>query len=332
MLNANIQTEDIESILMLCDSFQIIALQVSINQEIINLNSVAEELFFRSRSQLLGKSFIDICRDFGFDSPVVDLTTRDHHDSVATANWVSDKHIIDVTWTLSQILHDEQCIAYLVTGKVMAKHVVGSPPFQLEAVMNSHFINLSSKDIDGNFVFINDHLARFSCINKRGFSGKNDYLMPWYKEADILRRGDNLAIEQDTTVVLEEHATVAEGKQHCFHVTKSPLKDAQGKLLGTVCTSILLHQPRQTLFVSQQDNETTFISLQQNVSQTYLTKKEITCVTWMIKGKSSTEIANILHVSPRTIETHINNIKTKLKCFKQFQLGYLFGKYGHLLI
>lgn len=66
--------------------------------------------------------------------------------------------------------------------------------------------------------------------------------------------------------------------------------------------------------------------------QTYLSKKEIECINWMIKGKSSYEMALILNISRRTVEAHMNNIKKKLNCYKQFQVGYLIGKYGHLLL
>lgn len=53
-----------------------------------------------------------------------------------------------------------------------------------------------------------------------------------------------------------------------------------------------------------------------------LSQREMECVYWYLKGKSSGEIAIILEISRRTVETHIENIKLKLDCSNLFQLGY----------
>lgn len=60
--------------------------------------------------------------------------------------------------------------------------------------------------------------------------------------------------------------------------------------------------------------------------EVYLTQKEMECIQWCIHGKSSEEIAMILGVSKRTVEAHLENMKQKLNCYKQFQLGYKLGK------
>ncbi len=67
-------------------------------------------------------------------------------------------------------------------------------------------------------------------------------------------------------------------------------------------------------------------------AQVRLTKKEKECIRWMIHGKSAGEIALILNVSVSTIVTHIENIKQKFQCYKQFQLGYLLGRYAAELL
>jgi LuxR family transcriptional regulator len=43
-----------------------------------------------------------------------------------------------------------------------------------------------------------------------------------------------------------------------------------------------------------------------------LTKREIEILRWTAQGKSSEEIANILHLSVNTINYHIKNSITKL--------------------
>lgn len=62
----------------------------------------------------------------------------------------------------------------------------------------------------------------------------------------------------------------------------------------------------------------------------YLTRRESECLKWCLNGKSSDEIAIIMAISKRTVETHIDNVKEKLRCNKQFQLGYKLAKSGWL--
>ncbi|MCL5260125.1 MAG: helix-turn-helix transcriptional regulator [Gammaproteobacteria bacterium] len=52
----------------------------------------------------------------------------------------------------------------------------------------------------------------------------------------------------------------------------------------------------------------------------YLTQREVHCLHWLAKGKSTEEIAIILGVSQHTVERHLENCKTKLQCSKQTEL------------
>src|SRR3989338_8040869 len=58
----------------------------------------------------------------------------------------------------------------------------------------------------------------------------------------------------------------------------------------------------------------------------YLTVREYECVDYLIRGKTAEEIAIILNISKRTVETHVQNIKRKMNCYNQFRLGYLLGR------
>lgn len=58
----------------------------------------------------------------------------------------------------------------------------------------------------------------------------------------------------------------------------------------------------------------------------YLTDREYECVNYLIRGKTAEEMAIILNISKRTVETHVKNIKRKMNCYNQFRLGYLSGR------
>jgi DNA-binding CsgD family transcriptional regulator len=58
----------------------------------------------------------------------------------------------------------------------------------------------------------------------------------------------------------------------------------------------------------------------------FLTMREIECIEWYASGKTSVEISEILHISKRTVESHIDHIKQKTGCINLFQLGYMLAR------
>jgi LuxR family transcriptional regulator len=54
----------------------------------------------------------------------------------------------------------------------------------------------------------------------------------------------------------------------------------------------------------------------------HLTKREVECIKWCIKGKTAKETALILNITKRTVNAHLENAKQKLNCYKQSVLIY----------
>ncbi len=54
--------------------------------------------------------------------------------------------------------------------------------------------------------------------------------------------------------------------------------------------------------------------------ETYLTSQEFSCVLLLMKGKTTKEIAKALKIKPRTVEAHIDNIRTKLNCHTKVEV------------
>ncbi len=70
--------------------------------------------------------------------------------------------------------------------------------------------------------------------------------------------------------------------------------------------------------------------IQENYPETVLSGKQSECLFFLLRGRSIKEIAKILNLSPRTVETHIEIIKYKLGCLKKsdviekaIALGYM---------
>lgn len=63
-----------------------------------------------------------------------------------------------------------------------------------------------------------------------------------------------------------------------------------------------------------------------NGSDAYLTQREFECLQWISQGKTAHEIATSLGITERTIKAHVRNMKQKLDCHNQFQLGMAYAK------
>jgi DNA-binding CsgD family transcriptional regulator len=46
----------------------------------------------------------------------------------------------------------------------------------------------------------------------------------------------------------------------------------------------------------------------------YLTKREAECINYLGQGKTAKEVANLLKISPRTVEYYLQNARLRLKC------------------
>lgn len=63
-----------------------------------------------------------------------------------------------------------------------------------------------------------------------------------------------------------------------------------------------------------------------NFYGTYLSKREAECLHYFSQGRSMKEIANHIGLSPKTIETYINNVKTKIGRHTKSELISMFSK------
>ncbi|WP_162263100.1 helix-turn-helix transcriptional regulator [Legionella birminghamensis] len=66
-------------------------------------------------------------------------------------------------------------------------------------------------------------------------------------------------------------------------------------------------------------------------TESYLTFREYECMCWLAKGKTQQEIAEILSLSLRTVKAHVGQVRKKMDCRNQFQLGLVLARLEPLL-
>ena len=59
-----------------------------------------------------------------------------------------------------------------------------------------------------------------------------------------------------------------------------------------------------------------------------ISRRELQCIIWCMKGKTADEIGQILGISKRAVEAYTQNLKEKFKCYKTTELVYKISQCG----
>jgi DNA-binding CsgD family transcriptional regulator len=154
------------------------------------------------------------------------------------------------------------------------------------------------------------------------------------KFADTFRSQDQFVLRQQSPYRGLDILRYADGEIHVLQVKKSLVLDNDKKPYGVlgqadhVSNDILQKLTRYVLaadkhFLAKNLGMQSYQLMENNPfveSEIKFTKRQVECFFYIIRGYSATEIANILHVSKRTIENHIQAIKVKLGCNKKSEL------------
>ncbi|WP_316673361.1 PAS domain S-box protein [uncultured Tolumonas sp.] len=91
-----------------------------------------------------------------------------------------------------------------------------------------------TKDLNGTFLSCNQAFERLFGITEAELVGKNDYHFFSAERAEFFRQKDHEAIIADKTCINEEWALSGDGRSILLETSKTPMRDAQGNLLGVV--------------------------------------------------------------------------------------------------
>jgi len=85
--------------------------------------------------------------------------------------------------------------------------------------------------------------------------------------------------------------------------------------LDYLLSKVQLHNTEKDAFISEMEAERYYV-----YKDTYLTKREYACLRYLTNGFTAKEIAQVLNLSSKTIEYHLQSIKTKCNVTKKSQL------------
>lgn len=87
-----------------------------------------------------------------------------------------------------------------------------------------------------------------------------------------------------------------------------------GKVIGIIGASFLLSEDDIFNSVRKVFLHSKNIIKKEIANHYLLSKRQLECFFFLIRGKSDKEIAKILQLSPRTVESYIDEIKSKMSC------------------
>lgn len=181
------------------------------------------------------------------------------------------------------------------------------------------------KDLDGKFLGANKLLMNLIGYNSLDqLQGTTDFEMKCeaVNFANNFVLQDKKALENGSVSMLELHR-LADNKEWVYLTKKQPMRDEQGKIIGVACHSTVVDHPLlvHALMTLVDKDRSLYSCLTHgsyyidNQHEKYnLTEREAECLFYLLRGKSARDIGERLKISPRTVESYIENIKMKFNC------------------
>lgn len=102
----------------------------------------------------------------------------------------------------------------------------------LEAIISSTSDAIVVKDLEGRYVLANRAAAQFANLPLEQFVGKTDSALYPAESAAMMQDMDRAVLSNDQIQTHDEHIKTFNGKELVFLVTKGPLHDDEGRVLG----------------------------------------------------------------------------------------------------
>ncbi len=334
MLNETIKLSDLQTINYFCDSMDLPLIHLSIDYHILEINTAFLSIINLAKEKLIAKPIINTFNYYGLPIPLA-IQTESANKPIAKITHHANR-LLSIEWHVSVITNsNEELIGFLLAGNKHKMEVENpnNKDQQYQYILNAIAAIPGAaywKDLEGNYVGCNQQLLDIAGLkHEKELKAKSDYDLPWQDAADRLRENDGNVINTTKTHVFEEYVTLSGNERALMMSTKKALFDPSGNPIGMIGTSVNVTQNRCQYFGDETSDQEFLDQIYEN--KISLSSREIECANWLSKGKSADEIALITNLSRRTVETYINNIKKKMHCYKQFQLGFVLGKYGALL-
>lgn len=150
------------------------------------------------------------------------------------------------------------------------------------------------------------HFFGYSTVQE--LLGKTDQQLPCNRFADFYDYCDQYVMENQLSWCGVELAENIHHELIPIYTRKIPVIN-QGMTVGVFAWFQVINDYADSLFCKNQRLSPRFEFCEGGYQ--YLTRRELQCLFYLAKGYSAKKIAKKFNISPRTVETHVNNLKDK---------------------
>lgn len=196
---------------------------------------------------------------------------------------------------------------------------------------------MAIKDLNSIYAYGNDKLAKLVGFKKRqeleGISD-HDLKCDAAQRADEFQKADSEVMKNNSPRRMICIDKYADNNMHALLAIMQPLVNSNQRVIGIATMGIelgistqegglilpnLFHQltSYDNKHIRFNNNKKTFTVANQIEE---LSKRETQCLFYILRGKMYKEIADIIHVSTRTVESYVESIKVKLNCHNKSEI------------
>lgn len=200
----------------------------------------------------------------------------------------------------------------------------------LEPLFELASVNVYSKDIKGCFMSSNQTMLEVNNIpSEQDILGATDYDLAWKNQAPALIKNDQEVIQTNKAKTYIEPVWLNGKELHCYISHKRPLRTSLGKVIGVFGLSFLLDDENSSINTVNEITALSNSNLSKQIQDLgeqpflrarHLTKRQMDCLYYLVKGMTIKQIANTLNLSPKTVEHYLDAVKVKLKCRNRTEL------------
>jgi DNA-binding CsgD family transcriptional regulator len=151
------------------------------------------------------------------------------------------------------------------------------------------------KDPSGKYLFACSNQTMAAGLGEdQSLRGLTDNDLWDAQEAELIMNNDKKVFISNQPMWLVEHITHHDGKKMIATSFKTSLQSGTKKIIGVIGLSVIRELKHTNNF--------------------NLNNKEMDCLFYLVKGFSIKQISSQMHLSSRTIEHYLENIKIKLNC------------------
>lgn len=181
---------------------------------------------------------------------------------------------------------------------------------------------VSQKDANYQFEKVSESfllLTKFKHVEE--FTGKTDDECPWYPYVKYYRQQEKDALNGKTYTALIP-VVDANNQEHLFAHTKKAIYH-ENNMVSILC---ICHPVNKLKYLDLFALDFKALNKQiykvnYNAKDDFeLTKRQHLCLYFLVRGKSAKEIARVLNLSPRTVESYITQLKIKFHCSSKNEL------------